>query len=430
MDRKYLYNDKVEQTIGEINPSRSYLNQEAVLKCFNRYRDRIKMSDPQYAKEDSFIYALHHSYNSETIVLMNDDLIDEEKTKYLALINQGEKELLLSAPLELNLKVGSFIKWLREDAVCLVTKQYITEKSYFKADIKKANFLIKWEDDKDNVYESWAVVTGPPETRFKSEQESTFYMDRANDSIDVWLPQNKNTETLRRYKKLIIKGKAWTINIVDDITSDRLLKLNCVESYINTDKDDISTGVVGGKDVVPYRLISALDGLREINVGKTIWFDPVLYRDGVIVNDVNFNYTVESLTGADTIIEAGDGGFETIGVGTVRVEIKPDGYPIESVFIINVVPQVTTDVVRFGIEGVNKIKQGFTATYTVEKFVNGEKVQVPEGQFTLSNRNVKVNSKSGNTITLEGTKIGTTVVHFDNGYEQADIEIEITSLFG
>ena len=430
MDRKHLYNDRIEQEMGGIVPNRTFITEEGVMACFNRYRNRIKTTRTEYEKTDSFSYALQHSYNSETIVLMNDTLADEEKTKYLSLINQGEKELLLSAPLELDLKVGSFIKWIKHDKVYLITKHYITEKSYFKADMKEANFLIRWEDDKDNVYESWASVTGPPETRFKSEQESHFYIDRANDSIDIWLPQNEETALLKRYEKVIIKGKAWIINIVDDITSDNIIKLNCVEDYVNRDKDDLESGIVGGKEDMKYRLASALDGLREIAVGKTLWFDPTLYKNDVAIDDVNFTYTIETMVGDEVVVSIGKDGFETVGEGVARIEIKPEGYPIESIFIINVVAQVYENTVVFALNGDKKVRQGFKATYILEKLINGEKIFIPQGQFSLSNRNLRVIEKSDYAITVEGVNIGTSTLTFDNGYEKASIEIEITSLFG
>ena len=428
MEDKYLYDNKVDKQLGGIFPSTDYSNSESVMKCFKRYKDRIKNVSNENIKSDSFIYALQHSYNKEEIVLMEDDLMDEEKTKYLALINQGEKELLLSAPIELNLKTGKLIKWLRHDKVYLVTKHHITEKTYFKADIKEANYIIKWEDDKDNVYDSWAVVTGPPETKVKSELEGTFYFDRANDSIDIILPQNEETLLLNRYKKVIIKGKAWIIQVYDDITSDNLIKISCIEDYVNPEKDDVDEGVINGKDNYKYRITSALDGLKEVTVGKTLWFDPVLYKDDVEVTDVDFTYTIDSIVG-ESIVQTGEGGFVTVEKGVVRIDIKPEGYPIEATFIINIVEQVENFVSRFEINGPMKLKQGFVATYSVENLLNGEKGEVLDGEFTIKGSSIKVLNRKGTSITIEGTSLGTSTLSFANKNNSAELQINVTSLF-
>lgn len=451
---KNLYNSKVSSSFGSTHVTSNHIEEDAYIKCLDRYRRKVKNAAYNFGKEDSFIMAINKAYNREEISPVPPDggeLDDSELTRYLCLLNQGEKGLILSAPNELNLEVGKYFKWFRTNKIYLITNQYLTEKSYFKADVKECNFLLKWEDDRDNLYEFYAVVSGPPETRFKSEQESDFYMDRANDSIDVWLPQCAETAHLKRYSRIIIKDRAWTINIKDDITTSAIVKLNCVENYINKDKD--TEDVVNGKDKVSYTLLSALDGLQELSVGKKLYFDPILIKEDKELDDINFNYSIiemnnDSEDGEDVLVP-GEGGFITQRPGTVRIEIKPDGYPVIGIYYIDIVPEEVkvddTIVYRFG--GMNKIRQTFTTTIVIEKYVNGEKLSVKGGEFVVQNNGVvKVIDKTENSVTLEGLKPGVANINFmvedvdiTSPYEGARIEegklymetqVTVLSIFG
>jgi hypothetical protein len=75
----------------------------------------------------------------------------------------------------------------------LVYLQDLTELAYFRADIRKCNYQISWEDDKGNVKSTWIALRGPVETTINSLSKHGVNIDTPNHSLHILMPKNKDT---------------------------------------------------------------------------------------------------------------------------------------------------------------------------------------------------------------------------------------------
>lgn len=189
-------------------------------------------------KLDSFRYALVHSYNSEVITPHKGDLVTSK-----ALINHEKLQMdydqkTFSAETGSGHKIGDIFYWNRTDTHWLIIMQHITERAYFKASIKKALYKFKWRNDDGVVYEQWAALLGPVETKMNQQERKGIAFDVGNNTLTLWMGASEGTKTLDRYDKIMVAGKVWKINVVDDITTPSLVNLHLVEDLTDAGRDN------------------------------------------------------------------------------------------------------------------------------------------------------------------------------------------------
>jgi hypothetical protein len=217
-------------------------------------------------KYDSFKYALVHSYNSETVekngasykALVSDDKVS---------MDQDQKNL--SIEFTSGCKVGDTLYWGRTDTHWVVITQHITERAYFRGDMRKALYKIKWRDDTGKVYEQWVSLLGPTETKIDEQEKKGISFDAPNNSLTLWLGAGEGTAALKRYKNIYVAGKVWRINVADDLTSPGLIKLHLSEDLIDKDKDNQEEQLARDHEhmitEVPQVGETAISGLEKVS---------------------------------------------------------------------------------------------------------------------------------------------------------------------
>ena len=186
-------------------------------------------------KEDSFNYALLHSYNSETIEkegILSKGLINHEK------LQMDYDQKTLSTTLASGFEIGDTFYWGRTDTNWVVIIQHITERAYLKFSIKKALYKFRWRNDDGVIWEQWAALLGPVETKISEENRKGVNFDVGNNTLTLWMGATEGTKTLNRYDKIMVAGKVWRINVVDDITTPKLVNLHLIEDFVDEDRDN------------------------------------------------------------------------------------------------------------------------------------------------------------------------------------------------
>jgi len=198
-------------------------------------RGLTEMDRMTKGKEDSFNYALIHSYNSETLDkngVLSKGLINNEKLQ----LDYDQKTL--STTLASNIEVGDTLYWERTDTNWIVIIHQLTERAYLKFSIKKALYKFKWRNDDGVIWEQWAALLGPVETKISEDNKKGVNFDIGNNTLTLWMGASEGTKTLDRYDKIMVAGKVWKINVVDDITTPKLVILHLIEDFVDEDKDN------------------------------------------------------------------------------------------------------------------------------------------------------------------------------------------------
>lgn len=189
--------------------------------------------------------------------------LDSENTN-LALINpntvkQDYDDKIISIGYEYGYTPGTIFEWVNTGTKWLIYLQDLTELAYFRGDIRKCNYEIKWEDDKGVIQSTYIAIRGPKETNINSSIKEGISFDFPNHTLNFLIPKTKETlEYFTRYAKFYLQGLSegdtpicWRVEAIDTISMPGILEINAVEYYANTQEDNIEQGLVGSLIVDP-----------------------------------------------------------------------------------------------------------------------------------------------------------------------------------
>jgi hypothetical protein len=200
-------------------------------------------------KRRSLDHATWYSYQAAEVVKL--DATDRKPVR--ALINpnklkQDYDDKILSVGFEYNFKPGTVFEWLGTDTYWLVYLQDLTELAYFRGDIRKCSYEIKYVDDEGVRHSIYAAVRGPVETKINFIQKHGISVDTPNHSLSLLMPKNEHTlEYFKRYNKFYLQGDdtCWRVEATDWISTPGILEVVAVEYYANETEDDVEAGIVG-----------------------------------------------------------------------------------------------------------------------------------------------------------------------------------------
>lgn len=194
----------------------------------------------------------------------------DDKVAY-ALINPNKlkpdyDDKVLSIGFEHGFQIGTIFNWVGTNTYWLIYLQDLTELAYFRGDIRKCSYQIKWEDE-DGEHSTFAAVRGPVETKINFIQKHGISVDSPNHSLNIIMPQNDATlKYFERYQKFYLQDNpiCWRVEATDNISTPGILEVIAVEYFSNEDEDDIEKGIVGG-------LLEKIDDSKEESqiVGET-----------------------------------------------------------------------------------------------------------------------------------------------------------------
>ena len=178
----------------------------------------------------------------------------EDRKPVRALINpnklkQDYDDKIISIGYEYGFTPGTIFEWVGTNTYWLVYLQDLTELAYFRGDIRKCSYEIKWEDEKGNLHHTYAAIRGPVETKINFIQKHGISVDSPNHSLNILMPKTEETlEYFKRYSKFYLQGDdtCWRVEATDWISMPGVLEVTAVEYFANEDEDDIEAGIVGG----------------------------------------------------------------------------------------------------------------------------------------------------------------------------------------
>jgi hypothetical protein len=81
----------------------------------------------------------------------------------------------------------------------------LTELAYFKGNIRKCNYEIKWQGANGEIYSTAAAIIGPKEASISTSQTNGISLDSPNYSLNLLLPATKETlEYFNRYSRFYL----------------------------------------------------------------------------------------------------------------------------------------------------------------------------------------------------------------------------------
>ena len=189
--------------------------------------------------------------------------LEEEVTEQLrkqppvrALINpdkvkQDYDDKIISIGYEHGYQPGDVFEWVNTNSYWLIYLQDKTELAYFRGEIRRCRYTIKYRDEDGNEHFTYAAIRGPVETKINYIQKAGISVDRPNFSLNILLPANQyNLDYFNRYAKFYVgedeKKICWRVEAIDWISTPGILQVNAVEYYANEFEDDIENGVAGG----------------------------------------------------------------------------------------------------------------------------------------------------------------------------------------
>ena len=178
----------------------------------------------------------------------------EDRKPVRALINpnklkQDYDDKIISVGYEYDFAPGTVFEWVGTNTYWIVYLQDLTELAYFRGDIRKCSYEIKWEDEEGNLQKTYAAVRGPVETKINFIQKHGISVDSPNHSLNILMPKNEATlNYFKRYKKFYLQGDetCWRVEATDWISMPGILEVIAVEYFANENEDDIEAGIVGG----------------------------------------------------------------------------------------------------------------------------------------------------------------------------------------
>ena len=217
-------------------------------------------------KRRSLDKALKYSYQAATIKKVDDSAV-QEPPKIRALINPNKLKLdyddkILSVPKEHGFKAGDVFEWENTGTHWLITLQDKTELAYFRGDIRRCGYKIRWHGP-NGIHECYAATRGPVETKINFIQKTGVSLDTPNHSLNILMPKRKDVlEYFKRYSKFYLSSSlfeedpdnqyedyqiCFRVEATDWISTPGVFEMTAVEYYANKDEDDIEAGIVGIK---------------------------------------------------------------------------------------------------------------------------------------------------------------------------------------
>lgn len=378
-------------------------------------------------KEYSFKVALERAYNAETAIHKDETyrvIINNNKQK----IDYDEK--IVSASNDMGLHTGSTIYVPRTDTHWLVITEHLSEKAYFKGDIKKALYEISWRDENNIKYSHWASVRGPVETKIKSDPVKGIANDIPNNTLTIWIGQTQGTQALKRYSFLMVAGKVWKVTVVDDVSQPGLVELQLIEAIANPAYDSLESNIARDKKIL---LTTIFDSVVEFKTNESISVNPNLHINGKLETAKHSDSL--SITCSSELCSIGEDTVEFTTPGNYQITIGYKDLDIFKTYSITIVDSKTKDDISYIIEGNTKVRP-MTSTledYTLEYYNNGVKGEIPvSGEWSIDPLYASILKQDSERVTLKFTSIvgKTELKYIYNNEVLATQPINIVSVFG
>ena len=221
-----------------------------------RTQQERMIRDKRRSLDKAVLYSYQGAFVKKVQKLINEPFHEDNQPPVRALINpdkvkQDYDDKIISIGYEHNYQPGDVFEWVNTNSYWLIYLQDKTELAYFRGEIRRCRYTIKFKDKNGNECITYAAVRGPVETKINYIQKSGISVDRPNFSLNILLPANEeNLDYFKRYSKFYLiednRKICWRVEAIDWISTPGIIQVNAVEYYSNEFEDDIENGIVGG----------------------------------------------------------------------------------------------------------------------------------------------------------------------------------------
>ena len=235
-------------------------DQATHLEAMGGYRQQDRMIR---AKRQTLDRALYNSYQAAEISPINEPLVRHRALINPNVLKQDYDDKILSTGYENNYKTGDVFTWHGRQGNVIVDSQWIiylqdlTELAYFKGDIRKCNYYVRWLNEDKEELGRWFAIRGPVETKINYLQKEGVSLDTPNHTLNILMTKDEETvKYFKRYSKFYVSGVdsmtdkiCWRVVATDSISMPGILEISAIEYYANEAED--YDGLVGSLVAVP-----------------------------------------------------------------------------------------------------------------------------------------------------------------------------------
>lgn len=326
-------------------------------------------------KEDAFKTALRKGYNSESVLLNNG-------AKAQALISRIYEDTLdtksFSTLLENNCKIGDEIFWIADNTYWLITSRTETEEAFFQGTIVHAKHNLKWRDAETGVlYVGRAAIKKPDLDILNFVKHNSITFDAFNDQLIILMSaRTPGIKTLKRYSELFIGDRKWSIEAMDYNSNPDIYTILLHETTIDRDIDNTIEKIAN--DVIPQFIFNSnISSVTSIALDSSVILNHQLLKDGeVISSKCTVKVTNCSLTNDRQLI------FNKLG--NAEIIFLYDDLDLRYTYNIEVVREKAVSETSILINGNNTVKTLTQNNYQVDYYVDGEKIEITDGVWSMS----------------------------------------------
>ncbi len=379
---------------------------------------------------EEFRKALAGSYNSEEVIM------DGESHRAIMVdykLSMETDQKIFSMLHESNLRMGSIIHVLSQDSRWIAVQEDLNNRAYSRFVCKRATTEVSWRNLEDEICTSWASVTGPTETTIKSESKSGVLFDRLSGKISLWLPQNDDTDHLKKYDFLMVEKTVWQVASIDKITFPGVLEIALEEAEGNNFLDNMEDNIARDSN---FKFACLFDKDITFESNTPVSVNVELFKDGKditeqkdslfeIKTDVPYNY--DEVHGMITFL----------GTGSHDISI---GYPklgIEKTYTIDIEESMLIQDEYYSIEGNSSVIPYVNEQnhYDIERYLNGVDSEIPQtGEWRFDKsfvKNIISENRFGIDIKFDTNRTGRFLLEYlVDGEVVVSKQITVHTMFG
>lgn len=326
------------------------------------------------AKEDTFKIALRKGYNSESVLLNNG-------VKIQALISRTSEDTLdtksFSTLLENDCRIGDEIFWTADNTHWIITSRMETEEAIFQGVIIHAKHELKWRDSENGVlYIGRAGIKKPDLDILNHVKGNSITYDVFNDQLTLMMSaRTPGIKTLKRYSELFVGDRKWNIEAIDNNSNPDVYTILVHETTIDRDTDNTVDKIAN--DVVPQFIFNTnISSISSIALNSSVALNNKLLRNGEILSDsCIIEVTNCSLKNNQIIFNR---------LGNAKIIFLYKDLDLRYVYDITVTEEKLISETSISISGNATVKTLTQNSYQIDYYVDGEKVEVVDGVWSLA----------------------------------------------
>ena len=326
------------------------------------------------AKEDTFKIALRKGYNSESVLLNNG-------VKIQALISRTSEDTLdtksFSTLLENDCRIGDEIFWTADNTHWIITSRMETEEAIFQGVIIHAKHELKWRDSENGVlYIGRAGIKRPDLDILNYVKGNSITYDVFNDQLTLMMSaRTPGIKTLKRYSELFVGDRKWNIEAIDTNSNPDVYIILVHETTIDRDTDNTVDKIAN--DVVPQFIFNTnISSISSIALNSSVALNNKLLRNGEILSDSCIIKVTNCSLNNNQII------FNRLGNAKIIFLYKD--LDLRYVYDITVTEEKLISETSISISGNTTVKTLTQNSYQIDYYVDGEKVEVVDGVWSLA----------------------------------------------